>query len=74
MQMNNGFKRLNSDIEYSTTNQIIIIWAVTACATASVVSGLKIGIRRLSEICFSLGMFIMMFGLFADDTWHILNV
>ena len=74
MQLNGGFKRLNSSIEYSTTNQIIIIWAVTACATASVVSGLKIGIRRLSEICFGLGMFIMMIGLFADNTWHALNV
>ena len=74
MQMNGGFKRLNSSIEYSVTNQIIIIWAVTACATASVVSGLKIGIRRLSEICFGLGMFIMMIGLFADNTWHALNV
>ena len=74
MQMNGGFKRLNSSIEYSVTNQIIIIWAVTACATASVVSGLKIGIRRLSEICFGLGMFIMMIGIFADNTWHALNV
>ena len=74
MQLNTGFKRLNSSIELSTTNQIIIIWAVTACATASVVSGLKLGIRRLSEICFALGMFIMMVGIFADDTWHILNV
>ena len=74
MQMNGGFRRLNSSIEYSVTNQIIIIWAVTACATASVVSGLKIGIRRLSEICFGLGMFIMMIGLFADNTWHALNV
>ena len=74
MQMNGGFKRLNPSIEYSIKNQIIIIWAVTACATASVVSGLKIGIRRLSEICFSLGMFIMMIGIFADNTWHALNV
>ena len=74
MQMNNGFKRLNPSIEFSVTNQIIIIWSVTACATASVISGLKVGIRRLSEICFTLGMFIMMIGLFADDTWHILNV
>ena len=74
MQMNGGFKRLNPSIEYSVKNQIIIIWAVTACATASVVSGLKIGIRRLSEICFSLGMFIMMIGIFADNTWHALNV
>jgi len=74
MQLNTGFRRLNSSVELSTTNQIIIIWAVTACATASVVSGLKLGIRRLSEICFALGMFIMMVGVFADDTWHILNV
>ena len=74
MQMNGGFKRLNPSIDYSVKNQIIIIWAVTACATASVVSGLKIGIRRLSEICFSLGMFIMMIGIFADNTWHALNV
>ena len=74
MQMNQGFKRLNRSIEFSITNQIIIIWSITACATASVISGLKVGIRRLSEICFSLGMFIMMIGLFADDTWHILNV
>ena len=73
-QMNNGFRRLNPDIEFSTTNQTIIIWAVTACATVSVITGLKIGIRRLSEICFSLGMFIMLIGLFADETWHILNV
>ncbi|KAJ7373012.1 hypothetical protein OS493_015482 [Desmophyllum pertusum] len=41
MQMNNGFKRLNPAIEFNVTNQIIIIWSVTACATASVVSGLK---------------------------------
>ena len=74
MQINSGFKRLINSIEYSTTNQIIIIWAVTVCATASVVSGLKIGIRRLSEACFTLGMFIMLTCLFADNTWHALNV
>ena len=74
MQINNGFRRLHKGIEFSRTNQIIIIWCVTACATASVVSGLKIGIRRLSEICFTLGMFIMLIGFFADGTWHSLNV
>ena len=73
MQMNTGFNRIFK-IEYSVTNQIIIIWCVTACATASVVSGLKVGIRRLSEICFTLGMFIMMIGFFYEDTWHALNV
>ena len=74
MQINNGFKRLNPDIEFNVTNQIIIIWSVTACATASVVSGLKVGIRRLSEICFTLGMFIMLIGFFYNNPWHSLNV
>ena len=74
MQINNGFKRLNPNIEFSVTNQIIIIWSVTACATASVVSGLKVGIRRLSEICFTLGMFIMLIGFFYDNPWHSMNV
>lgn len=74
IQMNTGFNRVFDKIEFSKTNQIIIIWCVTACATASVVSGLRVGIRRLSEICFTIGMFIMLIGFFYEDTWHILNV
>ena len=55
IQVNAGIHRLNTDIEESTDNQIIIIWLITVVATASVISGLKVGIRRLSEICFGLG-------------------
>ena len=55
IQLNTGFKRINSKIDISTDNQIITIWGITALATASVISGIKVGIRRLSEICFGLG-------------------
>ncbi len=55
IQLNAGFRRVNSSIKVSTDNQIIIIWGITAIATASVISGIKVGIRRLSEICFGLG-------------------
>ena len=74
MQINAGISRLFKRVEYTVTNQMIIIWCVTACATASVISGLKVGIRRLSEICFILGMFIMLIGLLSDDTFYLLNV
>ena len=74
IQMNTGFNRLFNKIEVTVKNQIIIIWCVTACATASVVSGLKVGIRRLSEICFTLGMFLMLIAFFSENSWHILNV
>ncbi|KAK3749919.1 hypothetical protein QZH41_017372, partial [Actinostola sp. cb2023] len=72
--INGGIHRINDNIEVNTTNQIIIIWCITAVATLSVVSGVKIGIRRLSEICFALGMFLWFYVLFSDDTWYIFNV
>ncbi len=53
MQFNQGLIRIfGTGVAFSTTNQVIIIWGITAVATASVVSGLSVGIRRLSEICF----------------------
>ena len=74
IQLNTGMNRMNKSIEMSKQNQVIIIWAVTALATASVISGVKLGIRRLSEICFSLGMFLWIVVFFHDDTWYLLNV
>ncbi|EDO48327.1 predicted protein [Nematostella vectensis] len=55
-------------------SRVIIIWCITAVATLSVISGVKLGIRRLSELCFSIGMFIWFVVLFYDDTWYILNI
>ena len=74
IQLNAGFRRLNREIKFNTTNQIIAIWVVTACATASVISGLKLGIRRLSELCFCIGLMLMLVVLFYDNTWYLLNV
>lgn len=74
MTLNSGLTRLNSNISETTGNQIAIIWVITAIATISVVSGLKVGIRRLSEICFAFGMFLLLFVLFRGNTWHFLNV
>lgn len=59
IQLNAGLHRINQKIQISIKNQIIIIWGVTAIATASVVSGVKLGIRRLSEICFAVGRFAL---------------
>ncbi|XP_064598003.1 glycine betaine transporter 1-like [Liolophura sinensis] len=73
MQLNRGLNRMNSDIVYGINTQIILIWVITLMATASVISGLKVGIKLLSEICFLLGNFIMLIWLFYDDTWYMLN-
>ena len=43
-------------------------------ATASTVSGVGMGIRRLSEICFGVGMVLMTMVLMLEETWFILNL
>jgi len=74
-QLNTGFHVFNSDIDPDDiTIQIIIIWVITAIATVSTVSGVGMGIRRLSETCFGFGMFLMMVALFMDKTFYILNL
>eukprot|EP00116_Pleurobrachia_bachei_P001104 sb/3461366/ len=69
-----GLNYLNEDIADDTTTQVITIWCITCVATISTASGVGMGIRRLSEICFALGMFLMTLVLLLEDTWYILNV
>ena len=54
--------------------QVITIWCITAVATVSTVSGVGMGIRRLSELCFGVGMFVMVVCFFMDNTFFILNL
>merc|ERR1719461_386867 len=60
-QVNSGISLLfSSYVSMSVTTQIIIIWIITLIATISTVTGVKMGIRRLSEVSFGFGMFIML--------------
>jgi len=74
IQLNNGLHRINPDIAENTDVQVVIIWCITVLATISVISGVKLGIRRLSETCFAIGCLIMFIVFFADNTWYILNL
>ena len=60
LQLNTGLTLFNPNIPENTTTQVIIIWTITAIATISVVSGIHVGIRRLSEITWTLGMFLCL--------------
>ena len=53
IQLNNGLFRLNENIVPSTGTQIIIIWCVTAIATTSVISGLRVGIKVIESLYIS---------------------
>ena len=74
-QLNAGLNMINSNIPADDTMiQVICIWCITAVATASTVSGINMGIRRLSEICLIVGMFIMTVSFFMDETFYLLNL
>jgi choline/glycine/proline betaine transport protein len=66
-QINAGLQRI-AGLEQSTTMQLIIIAVITAIATVSVVSGLHIGIRRLSEFNLGLMALILLFVFIAGPT------
>ena len=55
---------MNTDIPKSKGTQLAIIWSITTVATCSVLSGVGYGIRRISEICFCIGLSLMFSVLF----------
>lgn len=63
----------NLGITEDASVQIVIIFVITMCATASVVIGLKKGIAILSQVAFGLSFFILISVFFMDNTWYIFN-
>eukprot|EP00116_Pleurobrachia_bachei_P003413 sb/3463675/ len=74
IQITAGLNFINEGVGNTTKNQIIAIWCITIFATISVVSGLGKGIRRISEICFTVGMFVMLVVFLLGDPWYTLNL
>jgi len=72
MQINAGLETL-AGFAMSLPAQLVIIAAITSIATFSVVSGLHVGIRRLSEFNIGVGAVLLAFVLVAGPTIHILE-
>ena len=53
---------------------MIIIWTITVVATFSVLTGVKYGIRRISEFCFCCGCGLMAVVFLMDETIYLLNL
>ena len=79
MQITTGAKRLGwmeDDLteDELTNKQVLVIWVITLIATASVVSGLSVGIKLLSQIGFGLGMVLLFLVLVMEVIYHWLCV
>ena len=67
MQVNAGLNYL-FDVPDTTGVQVVLIGIITLMATASVVSGLDAGIRRISELNLLLALTLVVFMLVAGPT------
>ena len=74
IQISEGLHMLFPAIPVSTGTQLVIIWTITLVSTASVMTGVRYGIRRVSELCISLGVMLMLCILFLDNTVFLLNL
>ena len=72
MQVNAGLNHVFGVTE-STTMQVVIISCITGLATISVVSGLDVGIRRLSELNMGLALLLLIFIFLAGPTAFFLG-
>jgi choline/glycine/proline betaine transport protein len=72
MQINAGLQALTG-LEMARPTQLIIIGTITAVATISVVSGLHVGIRRLSQFNIAVAAGLLAFVLVAGPTLYILE-
>jgi len=74
-----GVTQINQGLNFlfgtpvSSETQILLIMGITLVATASVITGLDRGIRRLSEINMILAMLLLLFLLFGGPTLYLLN-
>ena len=79
MQIQQGLQRVNwidevVDETESRNIQIAIIWCITVVATISVVSGLDIGIKYLSNFAFCLGQVLLFWVFCSDNTAYLMNL
>ena len=72
MQVNAGLNHVFG-LGEGTWTQVIIITVITAMATASVVSGLEVGIRRLSELNMGLAGLLLLVLFLVGPTAFLLN-
>lgn len=72
MQINTGITEYFA-VPATKGVQVVIIACITVVATLSVVSGLRAGIRRLSQLNLILALLLFGFVLFAGPTVHLLE-
>jgi len=74
MQLNSGLRIVTGGlIEENITNQTYLIGLVIIFAIVSVLTGIKNGSRRLSELTFILANTVLLVVFFVDDWKFCLN-
>lgn len=53
---------------------VALIWVITALATISATTGMKLGIRAVSSVCFCIGTALLVYVSGSDGCWYFLDV
>jgi choline-glycine betaine transporter len=72
--INAGLHRLDNSIEADDEDtKVVICIAITILATCSILLGIDRGIKTISICTFIIGLFLVIFLVFMDNTWFLLN-
>ncbi len=72
LQISAGLERILG-LEYSYASMIIVMLVMSIVATLAAISGIEVGIRRLSNLNIALFAFLLIFVLFTGPTLQFLN-
>lgn len=69
-----GINNQFPDVQLNKGNQIIAIWSMIGIGTVSILTGIGLGIKRLSQLTLSFGICVLLTILLCDETMFLLNV
>eukprot|EP00111_Clytia_hemisphaerica_P019325 TCONS_00057053-protein len=69
-----GLQSIVPELENNRTTRFIALWAVTGLSMISALSGIKIGIRRMSQLCFLTGALFTITIALSDNIFYLLNL
>ncbi|XP_066913001.1 glycine betaine transporter OpuD-like isoform X1 [Clytia hemisphaerica] len=69
-----GLQPIFPELADNQTTRLIALWAVSIMSMFSATSGIKLGIRRMSQLCFLTGALFTLIVAFSDNLWYLLNL
>ncbi|XP_066935944.1 trimethylamine transporter-like [Clytia hemisphaerica] len=74
LSMVSGARILFPELEDSQTARFIALWIVAGLSMISAAAGIRMSIRRMSQLCFLVGSIFTLTIALSDNVWYLLNL